>query len=68
MAEINPSLNAIANKQNKLKALGSWEVGIFELSFVILGFLIIFGIINYFNVLPVTQTFPFFSFLPRQQK
>lgn len=68
MAEINPSLNATANKQNKLKALALWEVGIFELSFVILGFLIIFGIINYFNVLPVTQTFPFFSFLPRQQK
>ena len=68
MAEINPSLNATANKQNKLKALAPLGGRDFELSFVILGFLIIFGIINYFNVLPAHPNFSFFSFLPRQQK
>ncbi len=55
-------------KQNKLKAIALIEVGLLEVSCVIVGLLVIFGIFNYFNLLPVSGSFPFLSFLPRQQK
>ncbi len=55
-------------KPNKIKAIALIEVGLFELSFVILGLLVIFGVFNYFNILPISQSLPFLSFLPRQQE
>lgn len=55
-------------QKNKLKAVALIEVGLLEVSIVIVGLLVIFGIFNYFNLLPVSGSFPFLSFLPRQQK
>jgi hypothetical protein len=50
-------------KKNNLLFL---EVGLIEIGFVILGLIIVFGTLNYFNILPVSKTIPFLSFLPTQ--
>ncbi|MEK7502150.1 MAG: hypothetical protein AAB609_01330 [Patescibacteria group bacterium] len=62
------SIQPNEQKQNKLKAVALIEVGLLEVAFVIVGLLVIFGIFNYFNLLPISGSFPFLSFLPRQQK
>lgn len=54
--------------QGRLKALALIEVGLFELLFVAGGLIIIFGILNYYNVLPISQSLPFLSFFPQQEK
>ncbi len=55
-------------KQHPLTALVFLEVGLFEIAFVIVGVLLIFGTLNYFNILPFSQTFPkFLGWLPRQE-
>lgn len=51
----------------KLKSLALWEVGLFELGFVLLGLLILFGVFNYFNLLPISKIFPNqLGFLPHR--
>lgn len=60
--------NSNGQKKAKLKAIALVKVGLFELLFAIVGLLIIFGVLNYFNLLPISQSFPFLSFLPSQQK
>jgi len=57
-----------SKKGGGLKSIALLEIGLFELLFVIGGLLIILGIFNYYNLLPVSQSFPFLSFLPQQQK
>ena len=59
---------ASEQKRAKLKAIALIKVGLFELLFAIAGLLVIFGILNYFNLLPISRSFPFLSFLPAQQK
>lgn len=54
--------------ENKPSGLAFLEVGVLEVFFVIVGLLIIFGVLNYFNILPISQSFPFLSFLPKQEK
>ncbi len=52
--EENPT--AVNNEQEKkphpLTALAFLEVGLFEIVFVIVGVFLIFGTLNYFNILP----------------
>lgn len=56
------------NKENKLKAVALLEIGLAEIFLVIFILLLFFGTLNYFGILPISQTFPFLSFLPSQQK
>lgn len=56
------------NTGGSLKGIALLEIGLFELLFVIGGLLIILGLLNYYNVLPVSRSFPFLSFLPQKQK
>ncbi|MBI2031841.1 MAG: hypothetical protein HYT08_04485 [Candidatus Levybacteria bacterium] len=55
-------------KPEGLKGLALLEVGLFELLFIVGGLLIIFGLLNYYNVLPISRSIPFLSFLPQKQK
>ncbi len=54
--------------EKKRNAFFLLEVGLLEVGFVILGLAILFGTLNYFNILPVSNSLPFLSFLPTQQK
>ena len=62
------SIQPNEQKQNKLKAVTLIEVGLLEVAFVIVGLLVIFGIFNYFNLLPISGSFPFLSFLQDNKK
>ena len=42
------------------------EIGLLEVSFVIVGLLLFLGVLNYFNILSVSKALPFLSFLPAQ--
>lgn len=54
-------------KKNKFHALALLEVGVFELVFVTVVLFLIFGTLNYFNIFPVSSTFPeYLSWLPRK--
>ena len=43
---------------NRLHALALLEIGLFEIVFVGTVLLLLFGTLNYFNILPVSDTFP----------
>ncbi len=51
-----------------LKAISFVEVGLLEIFFAAVALILFFGILNYFNVLPLSRTFPTLSFLPHQQQ
>ncbi len=55
-------------KPNRLKALALIEIGLFELGFVAIILLLFFGILNYFNILSVSDLFPHqLGWLPRRE-
>lgn len=54
-------------KKNPLTALALLEMGVFEIGFVAVVLFLLFGILNYFNILSISDTFPkYLSWLPRQ--
>lgn len=56
-----------APKKNKLHALAFLEVGLFEIVFVTAVLFLLFGTLNYFNILSVSDVFPNqLGWLPRQ--
>lgn len=52
----------------KFNGLLFLEVGLIEVFSVIVILLLIFSTLNYFNILPISESFPFLSFLPQRQK
>lgn len=57
-----------AGKPHPLTALALLEIGLFEVGFVIMGSLILFAIVNYFNILPMSEVFPkYLGWLPRRE-
>ncbi len=69
MEENTAAMNneTVNQKPHPLTALAFLEVGLFEVGFVIIGLLLFFGTLNYFNILPVSETFPkYLGWLPRQ--
>lgn len=54
-------------KKNRLQTLAFLEIGLFEFFFVAIILFLLFGIFNYFNILPVSDVFPNqLGWLPRQ--
>jgi len=70
MEQPTSSANPTPPAQNAPKKSGLLflEVGFLEVGFVIVGLAILFGTLNYLNILPVSSSIPFLSFLPTQQK
>lgn len=69
MREYPPTMSNKPNnpKPNRLHALAFLEVGLFEIGFVAVILLLLFGTLNYFNIFSVSDAFPNqFSWLPRQ--
>jgi len=65
MEEFNSA--EILKKQNRKKRLAFLEVGLFEISFVVIIVLLFFGILNYFNILSLSKLYPnTFGFLPHK--
>ncbi|MCL4419785.1 hypothetical protein M1146_06870 [Patescibacteria group bacterium] len=55
----------ILKKQNRKKRLAFLEVGLFEISFVLIIIIVLFGILNYFNILSLSTLYPNqLAFLP----
>jgi len=50
----------------KFNGLLFLEVGLVEVFSVIFALLLIFGTLNYFGFLPISESLPFFSFLPKR--
>lgn len=48
----------ILRKQNRKKRLAFLEVGLFEASFVLIIIIVLFGILNYFNILSLSALYP----------
>ncbi len=44
------------------------EVGLAGIVSVIFVLLVSLGVLNYFGILPISESFPFLSFLPQKQK
>lgn len=57
-----------APQAKKFNGLLFLEVGLAEVFSVIFSLLLIFGTLNYFGILPISESFPFLSFLPQKQK
>ncbi len=55
-------------KPKKFNGLLFLEVGLAEVFSVIFVLLLFFGILNYFEILPISESFPFLSFLPQSQR
>jgi len=55
-------------QEKKFNGLLFLEVGLVEVFSVIFVLLLIFGTLNYFGFLPISESFPFLSFLPQRQK
>ena len=54
--------------KNKLHALAFLEIGLFEIGFVAVILLLLFGVLNYFNILSVSEVFPKqLGWLPRKE-
>ncbi len=69
MEEYPPAINnePTNQKPNRLHALAFLEVGLFEIGFVGVVLFLLFGVLNYFNILSISDVFPkYLSFLPRQ--
>ena len=62
------SQNIPSAPQKKFNGLLFLEVGLVEVFSVIFVLLLIFGTLNYFGILSISESFPFLSFLPKQQK
>ncbi len=57
----------ILKKQNRKKRLAFLEVGLFEISFVFIIIIVLFGILNYFNILSLSAVYPNqLGFLPHK--
>ncbi|MCL6096529.1 MAG: hypothetical protein M1444_02480 [Patescibacteria group bacterium] len=57
----------ILEKQNRKKRLATLEVGLFEISFVLIIIIVLFGLLNYFNILSLSTLYPnTFGFLPHK--
>ena len=67
ISPINPTPSA-QNKPKKFNGLLFLEVGLIEVFSVIFVLILIFGTLNYFGFLPISESFPFLSFLPQRQK
>lgn len=60
--------NPPQKKKSLLKVLPFLEVGVFEISFVAVILLLLFGILNYFNILSISDVFPNqLGWLPRKE-
>lgn len=58
----------ILRNQNRKKRLATLEVGLFEVSFVLIIIIVLFGTLNYFNILSLSKLYPNqFGFLPHQK-
>ncbi|HEX7042079.1 MAG TPA: hypothetical protein VF189_02425 [Patescibacteria group bacterium] len=53
--------------KNKMKGLLLFEVGLLEVVFVLLLLGLVFGVLNYFNILKISSVIPQLSFLPHRQ-
>lgn len=63
--QLNPTPED-AQKGN-LKNVAFLKKGIFEIIFIATALFLLFGILNYFNILPISDTFPkYLAFLPKQ--
>ncbi len=58
MEQSAPNNKPVNPKPNRLTVLAFLEVGLFEIVFVSVMVLLIFGTLNYFNILYVSETFP----------
>ena len=57
----------ILKTQNRKKRLAFLEVGLFEISFVLIIIIVLFGTLNYFNILSLSALYPNqLGFLPHQ--
>ncbi len=57
----------ILKKQNRKKRLAFLEVGLFEVSFVLIIIIVLFGTLNYFNILSLSALYPNqLGFLPHK--
>lgn len=57
----------ILKKQDRKKRFALLEVGLFEISFVLIIVIVLFGILNYFNILSLSKLYPnTFGFLPHK--
>lgn len=61
----NPPQNPKA-KKSWLKVFAFLEVGIFEIIFVGVVLILLFGILNYFNILSLSELYPQLGFLPKK--
>src|SRR5579872_3842122 len=69
MDTVNPqSFETPTPAKHPLKKLLLLEAGVFEISFVVILLCLIFGALNYFNVLSLSKIVPQLSFLPHAQK
>jgi predicted PurR-regulated permease PerM len=58
----------ILKKQNEKKRLTFLEIVLFEISFVLIIVIVVFGALNYFNILSLSTLYPNqLSWLPHQQ-
>jgi len=58
----------VGREPNRLHALAFLKVGVFEIGFVIIVLLLLFGILNYFNILSVSDVLPKqLGWLPRKE-
>ena len=62
------SQNISTAPQKKFNGLLFLEVGLVEVFSVIFVLLLFFGTLNYFGILPISESSPFLSFLPQKQK
>lgn len=57
----------ILKEQDGKKKLAFLEVGLFEISFVLIVIIVFFGLLNYFNILSLSKLYPdTFGFLPHK--
>lgn len=64
---MNPEPNNQTPSPDHFSKIAFWKVGIIEVLVGVFILLLIFGVLNYFNILPLSNLFPkHLSFLPRQ--
>ncbi len=65
MGEFNSA--EILKQQNRRRRFAALEVGLFEISFVLIIIIVLFGLLNYFNILSLSTLYPNqLGFLPHQ--
>jgi hypothetical protein len=58
----------VLKKQDRKRGFAVLEVGLFEISFVLIIIIVLFGVLNYFNILSLSTLYPNqLGFLPHQQ-